>query len=105
MISLEEIIKQNSLLPPISDNTNGGMNKGHISNRFNSNLPGVGHHRVNNFAQPISKRKQVHSIGLAAYNSNPNVPTLSNNGLNNQSTPVGAAFSGAAYSRRRMQQN
>ena len=35
--------------------------------------------RVNNFAGPANKRKQVHSIGLAAYNSNPNVPTLSSN--------------------------
>ena len=39
--------------------------------------------RANNFALPIqAKRKQMHSIGLAAYNSNPSVPTI-NNGLSN----------------------
>jgi len=49
MITLEEIIKQNSLLPPIIDtnNSKGMMMLGQAQSRFNSNLPTA--NRMNNF--------------------------------------------------------
>ena len=65
MISLEEIIKQNSLLPPIMDN--GGKGHGGPQHRFGSNMP----QRSNNFAVQ-NKRK----AGFASYSS---VNGVSNN--------------------------
>ena len=79
IISLEEIIKQNSLLPPIV-----GVNK---NPRFISNMPGQRH---NNFALP-SKRKQVQSIANNHYNA----MIIQNN----------SSVLNSGYNRRRMNQN
>ena len=55
IITLEEIIKQNSLLPPIAEPGSSSMqHQGLHGNRFASNMPGS---RINNFAGPASKRK------------------------------------------------
>lgn len=59
MISLEEIIKQNSLLPPIIDTSHQLLGQAAQNNRF-SNLPAV--NRPNNFSLASSKRKQMNSL-------------------------------------------
>ena len=60
MISLEEIIKQNSLLPPIIDTSHQLLSHAAQNNRFSNNLPAV--NRPNNFSLASSKRKQMTSI-------------------------------------------
>ena len=55
MITLEEIIQRNSLLPPIAD-SNGSPSKGQISSRLHGGMPPVS--RPNNFInQSAAKRK------------------------------------------------
>lgn len=87
MITLEDIIKQNSLLPPIIDTQSHRQ-------RFSSNHMQASN-RPNNFAIP-SKRKQMQSIGLinSHYNSVANQ-------IGNNVTPTGGQYSGG-YSRRRV---
>ena len=56
MITLEEIIQRNSLLPPIADNGTVSPQKGHISNRL-SGMPPVS--RPNNFIHSTAAKRKA----------------------------------------------
>ena len=55
MITLEEIIQRNSLLPPIADG-NGSPSKGQISSRLHG-MPPVS--RPNNFIQQTAAKRKI----------------------------------------------